>query len=45
VTLSGQVGMDYRAFKETQYDKLADTLRQYLDMDYVYSILREAVIQ
>lgn len=36
--------MDYAAFKETQYDKLAETLREYLDMDYIYSILREARI-
>ncbi len=36
--------MDYAAFKETQYDKLAETLREYLNMDYIYSILREARI-
>lgn len=36
--------MDYAAFKETQYNKLADTLREYLDMDHIYSILREARI-
>ncbi|MBW7571274.1 cobyric acid synthase [Caproiciproducens faecalis] len=31
--------MDYGAFKETQYDKLADTLRKHLDMDGIYRIL------
>ena len=36
--------MDYAVFKETQYNKLADTLREYLDMDHIYSILREARI-
>ncbi|MBO5524028.1 MAG: cobyric acid synthase, partial [Roseburia sp.] len=34
-------GMDYQAFKEKEYDKLADTLRQYLDMDAVYRIMEE----
>lgn len=34
--------MDYQQFKEKQYDELADTLRQFMDMDYIYEILREA---
>jgi cobyric acid synthase CobQ len=33
---------DYRAFKETQYDKLADAVREYMDMKAVYGMLREA---
>ncbi|MCR4713917.1 MAG: cobyric acid synthase [Treponemataceae bacterium] len=33
---------DYRAFKETQYDKLADAVRGYMDMKAVYGMLREA---
>ncbi len=33
---------DYRQFKETQYDLLADTMRRYMDMDAVYEMLREA---
>ena len=33
---------DYRAFKETQYDKLADAVREYIDMKAVYGMLREA---
>lgn len=37
--------MDYREFKETQYDRLADTLRQYLDMEEIYGILREARLE
>lgn len=35
-------GFDYAAFKESQYDKLAEELRRSLDMDYIYSILRDA---
>ena len=33
---------NYQAFKEKQYDKLADTLRKYLNMEVVYGILKEA---
>ena len=36
---------DYHAFKEKQYDKLADTLRQYLDMEAVYGMLRDARLE
>ena len=38
---TGQM-LDYRAYKETQYDLLADTLRQHMDMQAIYDILREA---
>ena len=37
-------GVDFQEFKETQYDKLADMVRQYMDMDAVYGMLREAKI-
>ena len=30
---------DYAAFKETQYDKLADLVRSHVDMDYIYQTL------
>jgi len=30
--------MDYKTFKEQQYDKLAKTVRDNLNMDYIYSI-------
>ena len=33
---------DYQTFKEKQYDKLADTLRLYLNMEEIYGMLREA---
>lgn len=30
---------DYAAFKETQYDKLADLVRRHVDLDYIYQTL------
>lgn len=33
---------DYQSWKEKQYDKLAATLREYLDMEEIYGMLREA---
>lgn len=33
---------DYASFKEREYDRLADTLRAYLDQEAVYGMLREA---
>lgn len=36
--------LSYNQFKETQYEKLADTLRAYLDMDFIYRILKESRI-
>lgn len=36
---------DYRTFKEKQYDKLADTLREYLDMEEIYGMLTEARLE
>ena len=37
----GENGVDYGLFKEQQYDKLAATLREYLDLDAVYKMMRE----
>ena len=34
-------GVDYGLFKEQQYDKLAATLRKYLDLDAIYKMMRE----
>lgn len=34
--------LDYQVFKEKEYDKLADTLREYLNMEEIYGMLREA---
>lgn len=36
---------DYQKFKEKQYDKLADTLREYLNMEEIYGMLREAHLE
>lgn len=36
--------MDYSAIKEREFDRLADAMRKYMDMDYIYGILREAAI-
>ncbi|WP_321289496.1 cobyric acid synthase [uncultured Sunxiuqinia sp.] len=33
--------LDYEAFKEEQYNKLADHVRACVDMDYVYSVMKE----
>ena len=45
ITLEHMEFSDYQAFKEMQYDKLADTLRAYLDMDAIYGMLREARLE
>ncbi len=34
------ITMDYQAFKEAEYDKLAKVVRENLDMEYVYSLLK-----
>lgn len=34
--------LDYQVFKEKEYDKLADTLRAYLNMEEIYGMLWEA---
>ena len=36
--------MDYKAFKEREYDRMADILREHLNMEEVYGMLREAKI-
>ncbi len=43
VDLSQASGMDYAAFKETQYDLLAAGLREHLDMKRIYAILEEGI--
>jgi adenosylcobyric acid synthase len=44
IILEGGVWEDYRTIKERQYDQLADTLREYLYMEDIYGMLREAHI-
>lgn len=45
IVLEQNAVLDYDAFKETQYDKLAGTLRKYLDMEAIYGMLREARLE
>ena len=35
--------VDYRAYRESQYDKLAEGLRESLDMELVYRVIEEGV--
>ena len=39
----GLAQVDYAAYKETQYDKMAEILRQHLDMDAIYRILENGL--
>ncbi len=41
VRIENCVLKDYASLKESQYEKLADTLSEYLDMEEIYGMLRE----
>ena len=43
IDVSDMTGMDFQAFKETQYDILAEELRKHLDMEKIYEILEKGV--
>ena len=43
IDVSSMTGIDFAAFKETQYNILAAELRKHLDMKKIYSILEEGV--
>lgn len=43
IDVSEMTGMDFAAFKETQYDKLAQGLRKHLDMKKIYEILEKGI--
>lgn len=45
IELKDGIFEDHQAFKERQYDKLADTLRMYLDMEEIYGMLRESRLE
>ena len=45
ITIEDGVFEDYQSFKEKQYDKLADTLRAYLNMEEIYGMLKEAHLE
>lgn len=40
---SGECGRDYRAYRESQYDRLAGILRESLDMPHIYEILNQGL--
>jgi adenosylcobyric acid synthase len=43
IDVSEMAGIDFAAFKETQYDILAAELRKHLDMEKIYRILEEGI--
>lgn len=45
LSIKSECCMDYKEFKERQYDTLADILSEYLNMEEIYGILREAHIR
>ncbi|MCR4711975.1 MAG: hypothetical protein K5707_06695, partial [Clostridia bacterium] len=42
VTVETAGALSRRAYKEREYDHLADVIRQNMDMEAVYAMLREA---
>ena len=43
IDVSTMTGVDFASFKETQYDLLAQGLREHLDMEKIYQILEEGI--
>ena len=43
IDVSEMTGVDFQAFKETQYDLLASELRKHLDMKKIYDILEQGI--
>ena len=43
IDVSHMTGVDFAQFKETQYDKLAQGLREHLDMKKIYEILEQGI--
>ena len=43
IDVSEMEGVDFAAFKESQYDILAAELRKHLDMKKIYEILDEGI--
>ncbi len=44
LSLGDLKALDYQTIKEQEYDKLADTLREYMDMEAIYRMLQESNI-
>lgn len=45
IEIENGVFEDYQTFKDKQYDKLADTLRMYLNMEEIYEMLGESHLE
>ncbi len=45
IAIENESCVDYSDFKQKQYDKLADILSEYLNMEDIYGMLREANIR
>ncbi|MBD5445146.1 MAG: cobyric acid synthase [Lachnospiraceae bacterium] len=45
IAIENEACVDYSDFKQKQYDKLADILYEYLNMEDIYGMLREANIR
>ena len=43
IDVSQMEGIDFAAFKESQYDILAEELRKHLDMKKIYEILEKGI--
>ena len=43
IDVSSMTGVDFASFKETQYDLLAQGLREHFDMEKIYQILEEGI--
>ena len=42
ISIANKEYQEYKSFRESQYDQLADTLREYMTMEDIYEMLREA---
>ena len=45
VSIDKNAIMDYSSYKEQEYDRMADILREHLNMGEIYAMLREAKIE
>ena len=45
VSIDKNAIMDYSSYKEQEYDRMADILREHLNMGEIYAVLREAKIE
>ena len=39
--LTQEKALDYASYKEEQYDKLADHVRQYVNIEHIYQIMQD----